>query len=501
VPPHGGFDSSPTFTPDGNYVYYLHEDPANPNNTNLYAVPALGGTSRLVVSDVASGVDFSPDGKRMAYRRTIAASGESQLLIANSDGSEESVIHRLQLPKLFYTAPSWSVSGEYIATGMCEGGGDALCSIVVFTPRGELVKSFPLDLVVLSVAWMPDGSGLLFAGGEKSTGLRWQIWFQPFPAGQPYKVTNDLNQYLSVRATADGKSFVTTQRHPSATIYVGESPSKLSDKMDWKLTPISTQQATGLDLSWTASGKLLQRDLAFRVYMTAPDGTGRLRLLENAPTLIKIRSCGPGDEALATVLSSKNTLNLWRFNLATGDSKQLTSGLDEEGPSCTPDGKWAAYIGHADDKISEPAIFKIPVDGRVPVEMARGDVGFPAVSPDGSLVAYVKVEGQGASTKSKLVVQKLDGGAPIEELEAPSDARLTLGWSPDGRGLTYLHTVGSARHLYMQPRSGGPPIQLTHFDEEPSWISAYAWSRDGKKIAITRARFADTDVVMFSGFR
>jgi len=30
---------------------------------------------------------------------------------------------------------------------------------------------------------------------------------------------------------------------------------------------------------------------------------------------------------------------------------------------------------------------------------------------------------------------------------------------------------------------------------------AYAWSRDSKRIAVTRARFNKTDVVMFSGFR
>ena len=56
-------------------------------------------------------------------------------------------------------------------------------------------------------------------------------------------------------------------------------------------------------------------------------------------------------------------------------------------------------------------------------------------------------------------------------------------------------------NLYMQPLSGGEPVQLTHFDSEPAVVSAYAWSRDGKKFAITRARYADTDVVMFSGFR
>ena len=56
-------------------------------------------------------------------------------------------------------------------------------------------------------------------------------------------------------------------------------------------------------------------------------------------------------------------------------------------------------------------------------------------------------------------------------------------------------------HLFMQPLQGGPPEQLTHFDSEPANIIAYSWSQDGKKIAITRARFNDTDVVMFSGFR
>jgi hypothetical protein len=42
---------------------------------------------------------------------------------------------------------------------------------------------------------------------------------------------------------------------------------------------------------------------------------------------------------------------------------------------------------------------------------------------------------------------------------------------------------------------------LTHFDSEPALVSSYAWSRDGKKLAITRARYNADDVVMFSGFR
>ncbi|HXW92164.1 MAG TPA: hypothetical protein VEK33_16560 [Terriglobales bacterium] len=48
----------------------------------------------------------------------------------------------------------------------------------------------------------------------------------------------------------------------------------------------------------------------------------------------------------------------------------------------------------------------------------------------------------------------------------------------------------------MQPLSGGAPVQLTHFDTELSAIVAYAWLKDGKKMAITRARYNDTDVVI-----
>ncbi len=89
---------------------------------------------------------------------------------------------------------------------------NTLASILVLTPDGKLVKSLPLPMLVWSLAWLPDSSGLFFVGAEKSTGLRHQIWFQPYPAGEPFKISNDLSQYSSLSVTADGKSFVTTQQ-------------------------------------------------------------------------------------------------------------------------------------------------------------------------------------------------------------------------------------------------------------------------------------------------
>ncbi|MGH9495469.1 MAG: TolB family protein, partial [Candidatus Sulfotelmatobacter sp.] len=77
-----------------------------------------------------------------------------------------------------------------------------------------------------------------------------------------------------------------------------------------------------------------------------------------------------------------------------------------------------------------------------------------------------------------------------------------LAWTPDGKGLTLVrNTSAGVQNLYMIPLRGGKEVQLSHFDSEPGLIAAYAWSLDGKKLAITRARYNDSDVVMFSGFR
>jgi len=147
--------------------------------------------------------------------------------------------------------------------------------------------------------WLPDSSGLFYIGGEKSTGRK-QVWFQPYPRGEPFKISNDLSEYGTLSITGDGKSFVTTQERRQATIYVGDSPAVLNDKIDWKLTPISTEEATGYHLSWTAAGKLLQEDKAYRVYVTRGDGADRVRLLENTEVAFGPNACGSGDVIVVT---------------------------------------------------------------------------------------------------------------------------------------------------------------------------------------------------------
>ncbi len=510
VPPQPGFFSSfsadsagSTFAAGGNYLYYTHTDPANEISTNVYSVPSLGGPSRQVLSDVASGVTFSPDGKRMAFRRSIQDKAEDQVVIANADGSNEKVIFRHESGlKGLNTSLSWSPADDLIAVGANEVEPTIWESILVLTPQGKLVKKIPLPITALGLAWLPDASGLFVCGVAKETGLRRQIWFLPYPEGKLVKVSNDLSNYYHLSVTADGKSLVTTQQREQATVYVGDSPAILNDKVDWKLAAISTEQATGYSLSWTAQGKLLQMDGALHVYLTAADGSGKVRLLEGDEMDGPATACGQGDGVVIVRQVDGVTPNLWRLNVATGELKQLTFGKYEWGPSCTPDGKWIVYFGlSATDKVGH--IFKVSVEGGTPVELAQGNVQSPAASPDGEFVAYTRIDGQGANAKPKFIVQKLEGGPAVYEGGVmPGFSSPVVGWTPDGHALVYMiNTSGTLQNLYMQPLPSGPLVQLTHFDSEPGRVLTFAWSQDGKKFAVTRARYNDTDVVMFSGFR
>ena len=178
-----------------------------------------------------------------------------------------------------------------------------------------------------------------------------------------------------------------------------------------------------------------------------------------------------------SIVSEDNAQQLWQLNVATGELKQLSFNKVEFGASCTPDGKWAVYQAFvATDNFTH--IFKVSTEGGTPVELAHGSVFSPTVSPDGTMVAYGRTDGQGASAKTKIVIQKLEGGAIVQEIDLPSTYNFfRLGWTPDGHAVTYVHnTTGNTTNVYMQPLAGGAPVQLTHFDSEPSLVAAYAWS-------------------------
>jgi len=108
VPPsEKAFFGTLNFSPDGDYLYFVQGVAGG----DVYSIPALGGTPRLVVKDTGSSVGISPDGKHLAFIRGHNET-ESSLWIANSDGTGERVLLDIAKSELGANvepeAPSWS---------------------------------------------------------------------------------------------------------------------------------------------------------------------------------------------------------------------------------------------------------------------------------------------------------------------------------------------------------------------------------------------------------
>jgi Tol biopolymer transport system component len=494
------------FSPDGNFLYYLRVSEPSAS-ADLYSVPSLGGTSRRLATDVGSAVSFSPDGRKMAFVRHDATQ-QDRLVIAEADGGGEHVIYTAEKGHQISSHASWSPDLGLIALPIRDPHRvkDNVSAVAVISPQGKLVSSFSYPVFVDEVQWLPKAGGLLLRAFQKSE-PRWQIWFQPYPSGQLFRITNDLTNYWGLSATADGTKIISSQVRLQATIYVGDSPAKLNGNIHWKLEPVSREQAAGLDIFWTSDGRLVQTDFNFRTTVSNADGSNPVPVLEREDfPHWSAASCGVNGTLAVKRVSAENRSTIWKLNVNTGELKQITHGELDIMPSCTPDGNWIVYGSRTAD--GQWRMLRTAGDGGSdPIELrpARQDFEPPVVSPDGKSVAQFQTEG--ANSKFHLEVLDLETGKRTHDfspdtLAAGLNSGLTsVGWTSDGRNVTYIGVVGLTWALFMQRLSGGEPVQLTHFDSEPLLIEAFAWSRDGKKLAITRERAHVIDVVMFSNFR
>ncbi|HEY4052609.1 MAG TPA: protein kinase [Terriglobales bacterium] len=492
-PGPGRFINRPTFSPDGNYIYFEHSDPQDEDENILLSVASLGGVPQRVLSDITTPVSFSPDGKQIVFVHYDPGEKKSQLVVAGSDGANRhTIVERGQLA-ISGAAPSWSGDGTLIAVAQYELGKQGLSSILIFKPDGTEVKSFPCPFLVDGISWLPDSSGMFLQVRGPESNFRRQIKFQPYPSGDVQNVTNDLNQYFDVTVTADGRGLATIQQQLSEAVYIGSLPAKWPGEIKLSATPITSGQAEGGWLQWSPDGRIFFEDSDFHSFRMNADGSSRARVPDRDTNAAFGISCGPDAVVFGEI--KNNMLNLYRQNTTTGEIKQLTSERDSESPTCTRDGKTVYYI----DNLDGPALKRVSTAGGTPEVVAQSAANGSSLSPDDKRIAFFQFSGGSSVHKVSIVIKNVDGSGQVELSSTGVVNR--PGWAPDGKALVVAKRSGSGANLFYQPLDGGAPTQLTHFDTEPLWAAAYSFSPDGKQIAVTRSRVNDADLVMFKNFR
>lgn len=479
-----------TFSPDGNYLYINYQpDQRDTFGRNIYSVSSFGGPLVEIHKNVDSRVCFLDGGKRIAYLRQAPDKGIETLLMADADGSNEKVILTRGLEEI--TTLDCNSKLGLIALALRVLSQNVRMRILVVNAEGKTVSDFPQQRGVLDLAWLPDGSGIFHTA--RILPDPHQVWLQPYPRGEPIRITNDLSQYSNLSVAGDGRSFVVTQTDAMSS--VSTAPVNTAGG-PYVFSSISTGQRHGFFLSWTADGQLLQDDTS-GLFISAADGSNRRPLLAPAGMAsTQVERCSTSSIVFTRILPSQ--YQVWMADQSGANARQVSPGPGDNSPTCTPDGRWIVYESLAPgDKYRR--FMKISANGDQPVELVRIDTFArdPRISPDGRSFAYFRFVTASDQAILKVVVADIDTGKTLHEYVSPQKAK-QLKWTPDGTALTYVTTDGHTQSLIRQPLSGKPPTTVLHFDSEPLLIQAYDWSPDGKKLAITRAPYHDTDVVMFS---
>jgi serine/threonine protein kinase/Tol biopolymer transport system component len=491
-----------TFSPDSEFVYFNASDKNNPDGA-LFRVSFIGGAPQRILQGIWGPVSFSPDAKQVCYVRLFPSTGESWLVIANTDGSgTPRTIAKRKLPDYFSSAgPSWSPDGKRIAVGVQsipEIGNATVVEVPVEGgPEHQIAK--PQWSQVFRVNWIKDGSGLIFTANSSYTSTGDQIWFLSYPEGVAERVTHDLNGYgqYSVGLTADSKTIVTVQYEFNDAIWLA-TPNEDSGKA----RQISTGKYDGsISLGAAPDGRIAYVDFAGNgneIFTLKSDGSDKRQVTSDGAIKNRV-SVTPDGRYLLFDSNRSGNFNIWRADFDGSNQKQITTNETfAAGAVASADGKWIVYQALRNGRWD---LLKMPGDGGEATRMMDRQCLAPAISPDEKAIACFSPDEQ-AGFKWQIAIVPFEGGPVSKYIEVPQtvvgNSQPLLCWTPDGRAITYIDGNGFVQNIFAQPIDGGSRKQLTSFKTD--YIGTFTWTRDGKQLILGRGPSSE-DVVLIKNFR
>lgn len=503
VPPEDSFCWGLTFSRDGNYLYYFGKG-KNDHTAALYQRPALGGGLPLKLIDGletnSAPVSFSPDGTRLTLVRNYG-SQESAVVVVNADGTgERKLASRSLADKAVFESAAWSPSGEKIACVEQKrlANGDAQAGVLEIDPESGAQKPI-VDKGwswIYELAWLSDGSALLMTAFNKESDSN-QVILIPYPTGSPRKITTDLSGYSGLSLSADGTALVSTRNQSVINIWTQPG----DDASGAKQTTFGDATRDGWSgLGWMPDGRIVYSSSANGhpdIWVMDADGLNKKQLTMELGSNFFGLSVSPDGRYIAFVSLRAGNAHIWRVDADGQNAKQLTNGEWEGKPVFLPDGQWISYSALASGKETR---LKISIEGGEPQPMDSPYSDVVGFSPEGRLVAFIPPRDPSKPSQGKrIAVAQSAGGEPIKVFDLPTEATpRRMQWSADGSAITYFITRNSVSNLWSQPIDGGAAKQLTNF--ESSKMHYFAWSRDGKQLAIVRIT-ETSDVVLIRDFK
>jgi len=353
------------------------------------------------------------------------------------------------------------------------------------------------DLVgVGEVAVSPGGGHVAFVVTtvvEEENRRHREVWLQPLQAGRPsgeaFRITSPNEDSSGPRWSPDGSLLSFTSRR-------GDDPNPI-----WFLRvdgpggeAFHLEGVDGRPV-WSPDGTAIAFVMApdeddgdgneDREGWIAPDAVTRTLAPDrfDGRVITSIRYKQDGRLALQPHFSTRDKRQLMVVDAAGGTPRQITSlSFDVGEPVWSADGRVLFFAGDEseDDELNSTLtddIWAVGVGGGTVRRLTSnpGSESDPAVSPDGSQIAFLSTPERGAETDLLVAELGADGNFRGQPQNLTANWDLAPGaprWAVSGQALTFEAGIRGDEHLF-QVADGGDPVQIT---TGPRRLSSFSFS-------------------------
>jgi serine/threonine protein kinase len=433
---------APAFTPDGSQIVYTAVDPRF--NWNTYAVPVLGGDSRLLLPN---GAALTWIGERQLLFSEIKSGINMAIVTSDESRMQERDIYVPPTARGMAHRSALSPDRRNVLLAEMDNNGWLPCRLVPFSGADASRPVGPADSHCTYVAWSPDGKWMYFSA---NTGNGFHLWRQRFPDGEPERLTFGPTEQEGLALDPSGGSLVTAAGTEGSTLWMHDQNGDRQISAEGfaavpRFSP-NRKKLFFLVLSYTlGEAGFINGEL-----YAADRGRGQL-----SPVLPGVQMSGydispDGQQVVFAAYDPQHRPHLWMAPLDRSTSPRQLFAEEGDQPLFAPDG--VIYYRARQADLNQ--LFRYEPDGTREKVKAPSVHELNSISPDGKWISAWAQDPANPKHSGTFAINTQDGHA-VEV--CPS---CYVFWTGDGRSLAIVADFlgRGAEKTYIVPLKAGEDL-------------------------------------------